>query len=133
MSTNYYNTLITLAPDSLAQESSIPDLSKSSVAAQQFQWIHDHPYELTSDEVIFLRVAEKEGLSEDEIPAAQAEYFQKGRACLRTSPLAKKHGWGIHSDAEGKVALVAVESQEYAEMLEDDSIKKISAMRSSRS
>ncbi len=132
MSTNYYNTLITVADDSPATTASIPDLTKSSVAAQQFQWISDAPYELTSDDVIFARVAEKQGISEAERASEQEAYFQTGRACLRTSPLAKKYGWGLHSNADGKLALVAVESDEYAALMTDDSVTKVKAMRSSR-
>lgn len=132
MSTNYYNTLITVAPDSPTEKSVVPDLTKSSVASQQYQWITDQPAELTSDDVIFRRVAEKQDIAEADRPAAQAEYFQKGRACMRTSPLAKQYGWGIHHNAEGKVSLVAVESEQYAELLKDDQVKKTPAMKSSR-
>ena len=132
MSTNYYNTLITVADDSPATSSIVPDLTKSSVASQQFQWISDRPYEMTSDDVIFARVAEKQGIPEPERASEQEAYFQTGRACLRTSPLAKKFGWGIHSDADGKIGLVAMESDEYAALMADDSVTKVKAMRSSR-
>lgn len=132
MSTNYYNTLITIADDSPTRQSVVPDLSKSSVAAQQFAWISDQPYELTSDDVIFNRVAEKEGITEAERASAREEYFRKGRACLRTSPLAKRYGWGIHHDAEGKLALVAVESEEYARLVADENVTKVMAIRRTR-
>lgn len=132
MSTNYYNTLITISEDSPTATSVIPDLGKSSVAAQQFQWITDQAYELTSDDVIFRRVAEKEGIADHLRDAAQKEYFKTGRACLRTSPLAKQYGWGIHSNEEGKLALVAVESAEYAALVADDRVKKVAAMKKSR-
>lgn len=132
MTTNYYNTLITISEDSPTHTSAVPDLTKSSVAAQQFQWISEQPYELTSDDVIFRRVAEKEGIADHLREKAKQEYFQKGRACLRTSPLAKQYGWGIHANEEGKLALVAAESEEYAKLLADDSVKKLAAMRKSR-
>lgn len=132
MSTNYYNTLITIADDSPTRQSVVPDLTKSSVAAQQFTWISDQPYELTSDDVIFNRVAEKEGISEADRASARAEYFLKGRACLRTSPLAKQYGWGIHHDADGKLALVAAESEDYARLVADEGVTKVMAMRSKR-
>ena len=132
MSTNYYDTLITIAPDSPTRKSIVPDLTKASVASQQYQWITEQPYSLTSDDVIFRRVAEKEGISEADRSAAQKEYFQTGRACLRTSPLAKQYGWGIHADAEGRIALVAAESDEYAELSSNDDVKKIAAMKRSR-
>lgn len=132
MTTNYFNTLITIADDSPTGHSAVPDLSRESVAAQQFRWISERPYELTSDDVIFARVAEKAAIAEADRQAAQADYFRTGRACLRTSPLAKTYGWGIHHDAEGKMALLAVESEEYAKLLADDDVVKVKAMRSKR-
>lgn len=110
----------------------IPDLTKASVASQQYEWITEQPYTLTSDDVIFRRVAEKEAIPQTERAAAQEEYFQKGRACLRTSPLARQYGWGIHANNDGKIALVAAESDEYAALVADDTVKKVAAMKRSR-
>lgn len=132
MSTNYYNTLIQIADDSPTATSVVPNLEKQSVATQQFLMITDEPYTHTSDDVIFARVAEKNGISPGELPAARDEYFRAGRACLRTSPLPKTHGWGIHADAEGKLALVAAESDEYQRLLADEGVTKVKAMRRSR-
>lgn len=132
MSTNYVNTLITVAPDSTAETGTAPGSSKPSVASDQYEMIVADPYVHTSDDVIFARVARQSGLPKDEIPAAQEEYFRTGRACLRTSPLAKKYGWGIHANEEGRIALIAVDSDRYAKLLADDSVKKVPAMRSSR-
>lgn len=133
MTTNYYNTLITLAEDSPTQQSIRPDLTKSSVAAQQYLWISEHPYKHTSDDIIFRRVAEKQAIPDHLRDAAREEYFQTGRACLRTSPLAKQHGFGIHANEEGKIALVPAESDRYMELLADVNVKKVPAMRKSRS
>lgn len=132
MSTNYYNTLITISDDSPTTSSVVPDLTKSSVASQQFSWISENPYQLTSDDVIFRRVAEKQGIADHLRSAAQKEYFATGRACLRTSPLAKQYGYGIHADSKGKIALIPAESEEYAKLMADDSIKKVKAMKRSR-
>lgn len=132
MSTNYYTTLITIAPDSPTRTSAVPDLSKASIASQQYQWITEEPYQLTSDDVIFRRVAEKDVIPVSDRQEAQMEYFQKGRACLRTSPLAKQYGWGIYADEDGKLALIAAESEEYAELLGNDEVKKVAAMKKSR-
>ena len=48
------------------------------------------------------------------------------------SALAKRYGWGIHNNAEGKIALVAVESPEYKQLVSDPRITKIRAFRSTR-
>lgn len=132
MTTNYFNTLVLIADDSPTDTSVVPNLEKQSVASQQFRMIYDNPYEFTSDDVIFARVAEKDGIRASEIPAAQEDYFRTGRACMRTSPLAKSHGWGIHHNEDGKIALVAAESDTYRHLLNDESVTKVKAMRRSR-
>lgn len=133
MTTNYFNTLITVAEDTPTSSSVVPDLSKESVAAQQYRWVSDQPYALTSNDVIFARVAAKLDIPPAERAAEQEAYFTTGRACLRTSPLAKQYGWGIHADAEGRIALVAMESDRYAELVADETVTKRRAMRRSRS
>ena len=45
---------------------------------------------------------------------------------------AKRYGWGIHNNAEGKIALIAVESPEYKQLLDDPQTVKIKAFRSTR-
>ena len=132
MSTNYYNTLIQIAEDSPTTTPVIPNITTQSVAEMQFRLLYERPYEFTSDDVIFDRVAEKNAIPVEDIPAARDSYFKTGRACLRTSPLAKTHGWGIHANAEGKVALIAADSDEYRRLSEDKSITKLRAMRTSR-
>jgi hypothetical protein len=56
--------------------------------------------------------------------------LSKGHPHLRVSPLAKRYGWGIHN-AEGKIALIAVESPEYKRLMNDPRTTKIKAFRSS--
>ena len=129
MSTNYYNTLIQISEDSPTPSSITPDLTKQSVATSQFRLLNPHPYTYTSDDVIFERVAEMQAIAAEEIDAARDIYFQTGRACLRTSPLAKTHGWGIHADADGKLALIAAESEDYRRLSADDTVTKVRAMR----
>lgn len=132
--TNSVDTLITVAPDTRATQSRVPDLdaAKPSVAAAQFALIADAPYTLTSDDVIFTVWADRRGIAEADRAAARAEFFSKGQPCLRTSALAKTHGFGIHSDAQGRVALVPMESERYAELRTDGTVTQQRAMRSSR-
>ena len=132
MSTNYYNTLIEIADDSPTATAVAPDLTRSTVASQQFSMISENPYTYTSDDVIFMRVADKESIPDEQLAEAREAYFQKGRACLRASPLPKTHGWGIHANEEGKIALVAAGSDTYRALQEDESVKKVKAMRRTR-
>jgi hypothetical protein len=46
--------------------------------------------------------------------------------------LAKRYGWGIHNNAEGKVALIAVESADYKRLQKDPRTTKVKAFRSTR-
>ncbi|MEI7025361.1 DUF6157 family protein [Paenibacillus sp. y28] len=40
-----------------------------------------------------------------------SEFFSKPKACLRTSPLVKKYGWGLGFDAAGKIALLGADTE----------------------
>ena len=65
-------------------------------------------------------------------PKERETFLSKGHPHLRVSALAKRYGWGIHNDAEGKVALVAVESRDYKRLLKDPRTTKVKAFRSTR-
>jgi hypothetical protein len=135
MGVNYFDTLIAVPDDCPAVESVVPprNEAKPTIATEQYRLIAEHPYELTSEDVIFQIHADKQGIPEIDRPVAREEYFSTGRACLRTSPLARKFGWGLHSDAEGRLALVGMETEEYQQLACGDAgIKVVKAMRSSR-
>jgi hypothetical protein len=133
-STNYYNSLITTAVDSKADCGSKPTErnGKKTIAQLQFELISIAPLQYTSDDVLFLTYTEKNDIHELESTAAREHFFSKGQPCLRTSPLAKTYGWGILSDAQGRVRLVDSASTFYQELLDDRNIKKISAMKSKK-
>lgn len=134
MGVNYVETLIAIADDSPVSDAVVPPRKdeKPTIAAEQYRLLADRPYELTSEDVIFTVYADKHGIPEDERPPRREEYFATPRACLRTSPLAKKFGWGLHSDDQGRLALVGVGSERYRELLADPATKTVKAMRSSR-
>ena len=132
--TNYTNTFIEVADDCPVSQSQIPPEKKEkTIANLQYEMLLKNPYLYTSDDVIFETYAAKNGISGDEEKEFERNlYFSKGRACFRSSPLTKRYGFGIHSDREGKVALIPMESSEYEIFLKDDSVKKVKAMRSKR-
>lgn len=130
--TNYYNTFIEVAEDCPVEDAEIPPLrgGKKSIARMQYEMISQHSYQFTSDDIIFRIHAERKGL-----PLTKAErekFFSKGRACLRSSPLGKRYGWGLHHNDEGKVALYGVESDQYCQLAEDEELAHTKAMRSGR-
>ena len=133
-STNYFNTFIEIAEDSPVSEGEFPPLKpeKKSVANHQFEMLYEHPYEYTSDEVLFGVYAIRKAFTKEEMDDQRDYYFSKGQPCFRASPLTKRYGWGIHSNTEGKIAMYSAGSKEYQKFLKDKTIKKVKAMRSSR-
>lgn len=133
-STNYFNTFIEIAEDSKATKGEMPPLkgTKRSVANYQFDMLLEQPYAFTSDEVLFTVFADRKDISPEDREAERQQFFSKGQPCFRASPLTKTYGWGVHSDAEGKIAIYGVDTPEYQAFLKDDSVKKVKAMRSKR-
>lgn len=132
--TNYTDTFIAVADDTTAERGTTPPHGGTgpTIAELQFELLQERPYGYTSDELIFEVHARRKGLSDEARDEAWDEFFDRPQACLRSSPLAKRYGWGIHHDERGRVALVASGSDEYERMLADDGLKQKKAMRSSR-
>jgi hypothetical protein len=131
--TNYSDTFITVADDCKVEVGlPPPDKQAKTVARRQFEIIQAHPYRYTSDEVIFTIHAERSGIPEAERADKRAAFFSKGQPCLRSSPLAKTYGWGIHYDGESRIAIYPRGSEEYDRLRSDGSIKQLKAMRSSK-
>ncbi len=133
--TNYYDTFIAVADDCPITAAEIPPLksNEKTIAGLQFDMMVQHPYKYNSDEVVFGVYATRKGITGNTALSAEREaFFSKGQPCLRSSPLTKRYGWGVHSNAEGKVALYALESVEYKQFLQDETIKKVKGMRSSK-
>lgn len=129
--TNYNDTLIAVSPDSTAEAARVPE-KIGTVAEMQWAMIDAAPYAHTSDDVIFTVHARRSGIADADRAAARAAFFSKGHACLRSSPLVKSHGWGVHHDERGRVALVAIESARYAELADREDITVLPGMRSKR-
>lgn len=132
--TNYFNTFIEVAEDTNAIVGTQPPQKgdKKTVAAMQYDLIAENPYKYTSDDVLFLVFAERNDLLESEYKQAREEFFSKGQACFRTSPLPKIYGYGVHSDTDGKIAIYGCETEEYQKFLRDKSLKFLKAMKSKK-
>ncbi len=132
--TNYTNTFVQIADDCPIGEGEIPPVKADgkTVANMQFEMIQKHPYNYTSDEVLFSIFAERNDISKSEMNDARALFFSKGQACLRASPLTKRYGWGVHHNAEGKIALYGSETKEYKKLCADKNIKIVKAMKSGK-
>lgn len=131
--TNYTNTLIEVADDCKTDAGTQPPEKQTpTIARRQYELLRDHPYQYTSDDLLFAIHAERNGIAEGDREAARAAFFARGQACLRSSPLAKQYGWGIHHNDEAKIALLPRESEEYARLKNDANLTHVKAMRSSR-
>ncbi|WP_114791223.1 DUF6157 family protein [Niabella yanshanensis] len=132
--TNYSNTLIEIAEDSPVEIAEIP-ASKGdtkTVARLQYELLAKHPYQYTSDDVLFEVYAQRNDITQAEYKAARDVFFSKGQPCMRASPLTKRYGFGVHADQNGKIALFGAETGDYRRLLKDDNIKKVKAMRTSK-
>jgi hypothetical protein len=134
MENNYYNTFIEVAPDCPAETSVVPTAKgdKPTMATRQYEMIAQNPYKYTQEDILFETYADANDIPAENRAVEREKFFSKGQACLRASALGKRYGWGVHNDADGKVALYAVESDEYKRLAADDSLKHLKAMRSKR-
>lgn len=136
--TNSTSTFITVAPDSTATRGATPPpRDPPSLAARCHALIAAAPYSLTSDDVLFTAFADARGIAPEGRAAARVAFFSKGQPCLRASALTKTYGWGVHHDAEGRVALVGVDDPAYAARAggrgpAGEALTVVAAMRSKR-
>ncbi len=132
--TNYFDTFIEVAEDTKATTGMKPPVKESNptIAALQYEMIAENPYEFTSDDILFRVFAMRNDLTKSQYKNAREQFFSKGQACMRTSPLAKTYGFGIHSDSKGRVAIYGMETEPYQQLKSDKKIKKIKAMKSTR-
>jgi len=131
--TNYTDTFIEIAADSNQMKGEEPPLKEQkSVARLQYELLANHPYQYTSDDVLFEVFAQRHHVPKSQREAARQRFFSKGQACFRASPLPKKYGWGVHSNSQGKIALIGRDTSEYEKFLSDNGVTKVRAMRSTR-
>ena len=123
-STNYRDTLVTVSADCPVASGTIPE-KQGTIAAVEHALLAE-PYAMTSDDLLFETYRARGG------DKSREDFFARPQACLRTSPLVKQFGWGVHHDAEGRIALVGIESDTYRRLLDDPAIRKAPGMRRSR-
>lgn len=134
-STNYFNTFIEVAEDCPVNYAKNPTQKgdRQTVATIQFGILSKNPYTFTSDEVLFQVHAIRNNISESNLALEREKFFSKGQPCFRSSPLAKRYGWGVHSNDQGQIALVALGSDDYMRLKADKDLKVLKAMNSKKS
>lgn len=131
---NYYDTLIDVADDCPAVKGQVPQVrgGKKTKAVVEYELLVEHPYTYTEEDIAFEVYAVLHHIPKASRPKERERFLSKGHPHLRVSALAKRYGWGIHNNAEGKIALIAVESPEYKRLMKDRRTTKVKAFRSTR-
>jgi hypothetical protein len=129
--TNYQNSFMEIAEDCPAEKGEIPPVKKTgkTIASIQYDMLHNDPYRYTSDEILFQCHITKQKIQEDDLTKLREQFFSKGQACFRASPLTKLYGWGIHYNNEGKMALYGCETKEYKTFSKDKKLKLLKALK----
>jgi Family of unknown function (DUF6157) len=124
--TNRYNTFTAIADDCPAFLAEIPSAREpKSVPQLQYEMLIAQPYRFTSDDVLYVVNGKRRGIS-------KADFFAKVQPDFRLSPLTKRYGWGVHFNAEGKIALFAVGTPAYEMFVADRSLTQLKGNRSTR-
>ena len=131
---NYYDTLIEVAVDCPATEAQVPQArgAKKTKAVVEYELLVEHPYTYTEEDIAFEVYAVLHEIPKAIWPAERKKFLSKSHPHLRVSALAKRYGWGVHNNTDGKIALIAVESAQYKQLMNDPRTTKIKAFRSTR-
>lgn len=138
---SYTDTFIRVAQD-CPVETGLPPVSSRPLPPAhviQYELLSRNPYKYNHEELLYeVHVRHKQIPEEERISRKNeiwGELFSKSHPCLRASMLPKRYGWGMHFNAEGKIALYGKESPEYDHFTshEDAGVKLLNAIRSKRS
>lgn len=139
MDLNYYDTLIAVADDCPVSSAVVPApyRGKATVAVVQYELLAEQPGRLTQEDVLFrswLARQERPDVTAAEEERLRAAFFARPQACLRSSPLPKKYGWGLLFDHQGRITLCPMESDRYRRIVggETAGVTVLKALRSSR-
>jgi len=133
----YQDTFIAVAEDCPVEHAVVPPERGAwpTVAWVQYAMLAAGPYTLTQEDVLFESWYRRQDVPPGDRAELRDQFFTVPRVCLRASPLPKRYGWGLHFDADGRIALCGVESAEYARYTAggDEAPTVLRAMRSKRS
>jgi hypothetical protein len=135
----YTDTFIQVATDCPETQGVIPIAKgdRKPVHVLQYELLAGHPYRYTHEDLLFEVHVRHRAVPPDERKTRareiRAELLAKPHPCLRASLLPKKYGWGVHYDGKGRIALYAMESEEYRRFTQDESgTTRLYALRSRR-
>lgn len=122
------NTFILIAED-CPTAGAVPPLKagKPTTARFQYELLSEHPYEYNLDELNFAvhcRFNECEPT-----PSYKQAFLSRSHPCLRTSPLTRAFGWGVHYDWAGRIAIYPANTIAYQKLIRDPSLNVQRAIR----
>ena len=128
------DTFIEVAEDCPAVRGEVPPAraGRATKAAIEYELIASEPYALTEEDVAFRTRVVMRDIPEADWSAERERFLSHEKPRLRVSALAKRYGWGIHINSQGRVALVPVESAEYQRLAADPALRHVRAFRSKR-
>jgi hypothetical protein len=128
MAMGYTNAFVSVAADCPAEAGEAPE-RPGSIAGLEYELLRANPYKLTGEALILAVQARHKGVAAADMERFKAALFSKPHPCLRASMLPKRYGWGAHYDADGRIALYGVESDDYRRLTSLADIKVVPAMR----
>ncbi len=129
----YTNTFITIADDCPATAPQNPARGKDKLTRAEIEYnlLIAEPYTYDHLDFTYL-VHTRHKQQTGDTPLARDEFHAKGQPCMRASALVKRYGFGAHYDANGRIAIYGVDSDEYAAICDDDGVKLLKGMRNKR-
>ncbi|WP_222433376.1 DUF6157 family protein [Vibrio cyclitrophicus] len=97
--------LILISQDTIATQSEIPPES-DAITCIVYEVLTENPYRFTEPELHCEVHYERRGM----------HHLKIGSYSIKRSNLLKKYGWGIHKDSDGRLALVASDTDKYVRL-----------------
>ena len=115
------DTFVLVAEDCPARSGTVPpSRATPSRAGLEHELLAAAPYHYTLEDLIYAVHVRHRAIPPETLAggagAIRAALFSKPHPCMRASALPKRYGWGVHHDAEGRIALYAVGSAAYREL-----------------
>lgn len=137
---SYTDTFIQVAADCPVTSGVVPVAKgeRKPLHVIQYELLSENPYKYTHEDLIFEVHIRHKSIPKEELETRGNEIretlFQKKHPCLRASLLPKKYGWGVHHNAEGKIAIYPMESEEYRQFVQSKrgNLQLLTALRSKR-
>lgn len=128
------STVIQIADDCPAQMAQEPPVGSKAptVAELQYRLVAENSCEFVSDDVLLTVYAIRQDIPDGDKRGRERRSSPGIRHACASSPLGKRHGWGVHRDDAGRIALVPLGSDEYRALAADSGVKQLKAMRSRR-